>query len=155
MREVAILYKINHPNVLHCYAATFSLPNLCMVTDFFEKGSLYRVLHSEKYADELSLYVRLSLGFRIARGMEHLHAQPEKIIHRDLSSHNVLVGANWSLRIADFGLARTMSRTFLSTQHTAGTPSYMAPEVSGNDEHIFFSMTTFMLITFFFSFFCR
>lgn len=137
-REVAIMVRIDHPNVLHAHAASLALPHLCVVTDYMERGSLYRLLHAPggggAPAPTLTLGQRLGILYKVARGMEHLHSQVPKVIHRDLSSHNVLIGARWDVRIADFGLARDMRATHMSTVHTAGTPSFMAPEVLRGEE---------------------
>ena len=88
------------------------------------------------------------MALQAAQGMCYLHAQELGIIHRDLKSHNLLVGDSFEVKVADFGLtvvrnkvADTLSS---STQKGAqeqeeeekgafygirGTPQWMAPEV--------------------------
>jgi len=68
----------------------------------------------------------------IVEGMNYLHTRPEPIYHFDLKSANILLNSNYSVRIADFGLARILDyKSFLSGANTyiGGTPLYMAPEI--------------------------
>jgi serine/threonine-protein kinase len=64
----------------------------------------------------------------VARAVEHLHQQG--IIHRDLKPSNILVDAEGSPYVTDFGLAKVFSggSDMTATGVIAGTPSYMAPE---------------------------
>ena len=69
--------------------------------------------------------VRMSL--EIAAGMEYLHAQ--RIIHRDLKSLNVLLDDNFTIKICDFGLSKTMDSIKSSTSsQTVGSAPWSAPE---------------------------
>lgn len=71
-----------------------------------------------------------------SRGMQYLHScnyflmeklmRTGNIIHRDLKPQNLLVDADWTIKIADFGLARTK---ILTTMTKVGTPRWVAPEV--------------------------
>lgn len=97
-------------------------PNLCFVMEKCD-SSLFTLMHYGGGADSLSTHERVRMAADIAAGMAHLHSRTPPIIHRDLKSHNVLVAADRTLKLCDFGLVRTRT-----TQ--AGTPSYMAPEAS-------------------------
>ena len=69
----------------------------------------------------------LRIGARLAMALGHAHAQG--VIHRDLKPANVLV--NWaddSVKLADFGIARSGGTVDTNTGIVPGTPSYMAPE---------------------------
>jgi hypothetical protein len=68
---------------------------------------------------------------QVAAGMRYLHSQ--NVVHRDLKSPNVLLDSGLRLKLADFGLSRVRTATFLRTAH-AGTISHMAPECFAADE---------------------
>ncbi len=62
-----------------------------------------------------------------AEGLAHAHEQG--VIHRDIKPHNLLLGQDHRLKIADFGLAHLVeSPHFTVTGEVLGTPSYLAPE---------------------------
>lgn len=128
IREVNFLHNADHPNILPAYGACYMLPNLCFISRLMEKGSLYRVLHNPDEAAHLHLARRVEIALQLARGVAYLHTSEPPIVHRDLKSVNVLCGLNYSVRIADFGLARTLLRDHLDTTHQGGTPAWMAPE---------------------------
>ena len=68
----------------------------------------------------------------MALGLYYLHSQTPPIIHRDLSSNNVLLASNMTAKISDLGVARILNLTPLQVSRmtqTPGTPAYMPPEV--------------------------
>jgi serine/threonine-protein kinase len=66
----------------------------------------------------------------VARAVAYLHAQPAPVIHLDLKPGNVLLDADGTPHVADFGLARLLQTADgrRVTQQPGGTPEYMAPE---------------------------
>lgn len=69
-------------------------------------------------------------ALQIATGMNYLHTEaPICIIHRDLKPSNVLVFADNTLKISDFGLSRICEQTVTDRMSAVGTFEYMAPEV--------------------------
>jgi len=62
--------------------------------------------------------------------MAYLHSI--KIIHRDLKSHNLLVDKNWVVKVADFGLSRSVDDFNNKIMTACGTPCWTAPEVIRN-----------------------
>ncbi len=126
-REVEIVRRIAHPNVLRIHDVVESDGRLFLVMDFHPGGDL---------ADRLARRQRLHAGEIVhlatqlcgALGAAH-HAG---VVHRDVKPSNVLVGDGTQLdvRLCDFGLARTVEGAGLTVANAVlGTPEYMAPEV--------------------------
>jgi serine/threonine protein kinase len=76
--------------------------------------------------------ISYSILHDVALGLHYLHSQTPPIIHRDLSSNNVLLTPNMTAKISDLGVARILNLTPLQVSRmtqTPGTPAYMPPEV--------------------------
>jgi serine/threonine protein kinase len=130
-REVAIMRRLRHPNVVLFMGAVTVPPNLSIVTEFCPRGSLYRLLHRPNR--ELDERRRVRMALDVVKGMNYLHRSSPPIVHRDLKSPNLLVDKNWTVKVCDFGLSRLKHNTFLTSKSSAGTPEWMAPEVLRNE----------------------
>eukprot|EP00249_Psilotum_nudum_P015269 c25234_g1_i1 orf=473-2905(-) len=130
-KEVAIMKRLRHPNVVLFMGAVTSPVHLSIVTDFLPRGSLFRLLH--RSSQGLDWRRRVSMALDIARGMNYLHHCNPRIVHRDLKSSNVLVDKNWTAKVADFGLSRLQHSTFLTAKSGRGTPQWMSPEILRNE----------------------
>ncbi|XP_050143084.1 serine/threonine-protein kinase EDR1-like isoform X1 [Malus sylvestris] len=130
-REVRIMRRLRHPNVVLFMGAVTRPPNLSIITEFLPRGSLYRIIHRPHC--QIDEKRRIKMALDVARGMNCLHASTPTIVHRDLKSPNLLVDKNWNVKVGDFGLSRLKHNTFLSSKSTAGTPEWMSPEVLRNE----------------------
>ena len=117
-----------------------SLFHLCsypaaIVTEYCARGSLHAVLQAAsadpRKAAELTWSRRISMAADCCRGMLYLHSRRPPIIHRDLKSANLLVTANWKLKVSDFNLSKIMEDTTRSTSLQAMNPRWLSPEVLG------------------------
>ncbi len=124
-QEIELLGNLHHPNILRILCASTVAPNLCFVCEFMARGSLFDVIR--KSPGLLTWDRRMTILLQMCEGLAYLHA--ERVVHRDLKSMNILVAEDWSVRVADFGISRLQHTTFLTTQHIAGSPAWMAPEV--------------------------
>ncbi|OVA04645.1 Protein kinase domain [Macleaya cordata] len=129
LREVAIMKRLRHPNIVLFMGAVTRPPNLSIVTEYLSRGSLYRLLHKSGAREVLDEKRRLSMAYDVAKGMNYLHRHNPPIVHRDLKSPNLLVDKKYTVKVCDFGLSRFKANTFLSSKSVAGTPEWMAPEV--------------------------
>ncbi|GFQ00099.1 serine/threonine-protein kinase ctr1 [Phtheirospermum japonicum] len=143
LREVAIMKRLRHPNIVLFMGAVTEPPNLSIVTEYLSRGSLYRLLHKPGAKEALDERRRLSMAYDVAKGMNYLHKRKPPIVHRDLKSPNLLVDRKYTVKVSevpifsirlhlavcDFGLSRLKANTFLSSKSAAGTPEWMAPEV--------------------------
>ncbi|XP_057544245.1 serine/threonine/tyrosine-protein kinase HT1 [Amaranthus tricolor] len=124
-REVTLLSRLHHPNVIKFMAACRQPPVFCIVTEYLSEGSLRAYLHKLEH-ETLPLEKLISMALEIARGMEYVHA--EGIIHRDLKPENILIDQDFHMKIADFGIAceEVHCDPFADDP---GTYRWMAPEM--------------------------
>ncbi|KAK3160106.1 hypothetical protein QOZ80_1BG0055250 [Eleusine coracana subsp. coracana] len=129
--EVALLLRLRHPNIISFVAACKKPPVFCIITEFMAGGSLRKYLHQqEPHSVPIELVLKLALD--IARGMSYLHSQG--ILHRDLKSENILLGADMSVKVADFGISCLESQCGSGKGFT-GTYRWMAPEMIKEKHH--------------------
>ena len=128
-QECQFLSKINHPNIVK-YLGTYRDPetNAPVLLMELMDESLTHFLESS--SEVIPYHIQVNLSQDIAQALAFLHAKG--IIHRDLSSNNVLLTAGGSqAKISDFGMlkfmdASTVSQVSMTT--CPGTASYMPPE---------------------------
>ncbi|XP_065186745.1 ankyrin-3-like [Sycon ciliatum] len=124
-KEVRLLSRLKHPNVLRFIGYVTEPGFYAIVTDLLERGSLYEILHNRSI--DLGWTKRLKMMLDAALGMEYLHSC--RMLHRDLKSMNLLVSADWVVKVADFGLTKVRMHTQTMASSLKGTPAYMAPEL--------------------------
>ena len=126
-QECAFLESIRHPNIIQYLAMTMDpdsrLPILVM--ELLDE-SLTKMLERSQHS--LAYYVQVDICHDIALAVAYLHSN--NIIHRDLSSNNVLIIAGKRAKVTDFGMSTLARATPLMTPLTMcpGTPVYMSPE---------------------------
>eukprot|EP00261_Vitis_vinifera_P040066 XP_019081309.1 PREDICTED: probable serine/threonine-protein kinase DDB_G0267686 isoform X2 [Vitis vinifera] len=118
-KEIDIMRRLRHPNVLLFMGAVYSQERLAIVTELLPRGSLFRVLHKSNQV--LDIRRRLRMALDVARGMNYLHHRNPPIVHRDLKSSNLLVDKNWNVKVGDFGLSKLKHTTFLTAKSGRGT----------------------------------
>ena len=128
--ECRLLSRVRHPNIVQFLGVYFQqglrAPILVMELLFTNLTSCI-----EQYGI-LSKEIGYSILHNVALGLHYLHNQTPLIIHRDLSSNNVLLTPNMTAKISDLGVARILNLTPLQVSRmtqTPGTPAYMPPEV--------------------------
>jgi tRNA A-37 threonylcarbamoyl transferase component Bud32 len=124
-QEVMMLATLKHPNIVRFIGACRKTMVWCIVTEYAKGGSVRQFLNKRQNRSvPLKLAVKQALD--VARGMEYVHGLG--LIHRDLKSDNLLISADKSIKIADFGVARIEVQTEGMTPET-GTYRWMAPEM--------------------------
>lgn len=124
-REVTLLSRLHHRNVIKLVAAVKKPPVYCIITEYLPQGSLRAYLHKlEKKS--LPLQKQIAIALDIARGMEYIHSQG--VIHRDLKPENILIDQDFCLKIADFGIACEEAHCDTLAEDP-GTFRWMAPEM--------------------------
>ena len=126
--ECAFLSRINHPNIVQ-YLGTYRDPDTNAPVLLMElmDDSLTHFLESSPR--DIPYHIQVNLSYDIAQALAFLHSNV--IIHRDLSSNNVLLIAGTRAKVTDFGMSnfRDINVNRLATMTTCpGTPAFMSPE---------------------------
>ena len=135
--ECRLLSQVRHPNIVQFIGVHFQegVPAPILVMEFLHTNLTSCI---EQYGI-LPKEISYSILYDVALGLCYLHRQTPPIIHRDLSSNNVLLTADMTAKISDLGVARILNLTPLQVSRmtqTPGTPAYMPPEVMiANNKH--------------------
>ncbi len=123
IQEFALLSQIVHPNVATIFGHGFTDTHAYIAMEFFPGGDLRAAIKRGIPLDKALDYLKqttLSLGAIHQIG----------IVHRDLKPDNLMLRADGSLGLADFGIAKQLSTMITKTRHgeVFGTPYYLSPE---------------------------
>ena len=126
-REARVMARLRHPNIVAVHDFQRTEDGAAIVMEFVEGGSLREKL--QQHPNGLPVAEALRILRQIAAGLEAAHASG--VIHRDMKPENVLMDADGTARVTDFGLALPLheASTRLTLAGTVmGTVDYMAPE---------------------------
>ncbi|XP_058188126.1 probable leucine-rich repeat receptor-like protein kinase At1g35710 isoform X2 [Rhododendron vialii] len=126
--EVQILTNVRHKSIVKLYG--FCLHNKCMflVYEYMEKGSLFCALRFDVEAFEIGWIRRVKIVEAMAHALSYLHHDcTPPIVHRDISSNNILMNSQLEAFVADFGTARLLNPNSSNQIIFAGTYGYIAP----------------------------
>ncbi len=127
--EAEAMAAVDHPNVVRVYDSGRAGDRPFLAMEFLDGGSLADRL---KAGGMLAPLVAADVVAKIARGVQAAH--DAGVIHRDLKPGNVLLTADGTPKVTDFGLAKRGGASDLTrTQAVMGTPTYMSPEQARGD----------------------
>jgi len=125
MKEIDILKKCSHENIVKFFGSIKNGSDLWILMDFCAYGSLADVMKIiQRPFNEEEL---LSLVVPVIKGLAYLHSF--NIIHRDFKSANILLTESMEPRIADFGVSAQIGDLVTKAKTSIGTPYFMSPEV--------------------------
>ncbi|CAN0236762.1 unnamed protein product [Ectocarpus sp. 12 AP-2014] len=133
MREVDIMRRLRHPNIIHLVEALDTPEQLVLILEYAPGVELFDAILSKTSFSESEAR---PVFVQVARALQYMHSK--SIVHRDVKPENVMIvdrtapdGLYPEAKLLDFGLSKaidadtggSVARTFV------GTPSYLAPEV--------------------------
>ncbi|KAL3634697.1 CBL-interacting serine/threonine-protein kinase 1 [Castilleja foliolosa] len=128
-REIGTLKLLKHPNVVRLYEVLASKTKIYMVLEYVNGGELFdRISSKGKYPEAQGK----KLFQHLVDGVSYCHNKG--VFHRDLKPENVLIDANGTIKITDFGLS-ALPQHFRDDgllHTTCGSPNYVAPEILSN-----------------------
>jgi len=125
-RELAIMRRLKHPNILLMQEAFDSEKYVDLVVEFVDGGELFDAVVARGGLAEVDC---ARIVAQILSALDYMHCQDPPVAHRDLKAENVLVSADLQMiKIADFGLSNVMESS-ARLRTSCGTPDYVAPEV--------------------------
>uniref|UniRef100_A0A5B7A099 non-specific serine/threonine protein kinase n=1 Tax=Davidia involucrata TaxID=16924 RepID=A0A5B7A099_DAVIN len=137
--ELAFLSRLHHKHLVRLVGYCEERDERLLVYEYMKNGALYDHLHDKNNVEKSSSVLnswkmRIKISLDAARGIEYLHSYAvPPIIHRDIKSSNILLDANWTARVSDFGLSLMgpeSDRDYRPTK-AAGTVGYIDPEYYG------------------------
>ncbi|KFZ46818.1 Serine/threonine-protein kinase Nek5, partial [Antrostomus carolinensis] len=129
-KEVILLAKMKHANIVTFYTSLQEKNKLYIVMEYCDGGDLMKrinVQHGVLFDEDqiLSWFVQISLG------LKHIH--DKKILHRDVKAQNIFLSNNGKVaKLGDFGIARQLNSTMELAHTCVGTPYYLSPEICEN-----------------------
>ncbi|CAL8133888.1 unnamed protein product [Prunus armeniaca] len=131
LNEVRALSEIRHRNIVKFYGFCANKRHSFLVYEYLERGSLAAMLSKDEEAKEFGWSKRVNIVNGLAHALSYMHhdcLQP--IVHRDISSKNVLLDSEYEACISDFGIAKFLNPDSTNWTAAAGTYGYMAPELA-------------------------
>nr|GEU62057.1 MDIS1-interacting receptor like kinase 2-like [Tanacetum cinerariifolium] len=129
--EIRALTEVSHQNIVKLYGYCSHIRHSFLVYEFLEGGSIKMVLNEKEQAVVFDWKKRVMAVEGIAKALSYMHHDCSlPIIHRDLSSNNVLLDSDWVPHVSDFGTARLLKPDSSNWTSFAGTFGYVAPELA-------------------------
>ena len=123
MQEYELISKVRHPNVVRIFDLGIADDHAYLAMEYFSRGDLRSLIASGLDGSEALSYLA-----QMAAALEVVHAVG--VLHRDLKPGNIMLRADGSVALIDFGLAKhvQVDAEITATGEIFGTPYYMSPE---------------------------
>ena len=133
-REIRLAARLQHPHILTVLDSGEAGGHLWFTMPFVEGESLRSRLSRDR---QLALEDVLRIGTEAARALDYAHTHG--VVHRDIKPENILLTADGTTLVADFGIARALGGDdpqLTETGMSVGTPTYMSPEQAAGERTV-------------------
>jgi serine/threonine-protein kinase len=139
--EARLAARIRHPNVVPTLDVVATQGELFLVMDYVQGESLSRLIRASRERQQripvryvATIITGALHGLHAAHEAKNERGEPLRIVHRDISPQNVLVGSDGVSRVLDFGVAKAAGRMQTTREgQLKGKLAYMAPEQIGGE----------------------
>ena len=123
--EIRLARRISHRGVVRTYDLGASDGVYFLTMEYVSGTTLFELLERDRKLPPAAVF---PIGKQLARALGVAHEQG--VVHRDIKPHNIMLMADGTLKVMDFGIARLAVRSTGLTKAgmAVGTPGYMAPE---------------------------
>nr|XP_023903652.1 MDIS1-interacting receptor like kinase 2-like [Quercus suber] len=129
--EIRALTEIRHRNIVKFHGFCSHSQHSFLIYEYLEKGSLDKILMNDGEAKELDWNKRVNIIKGVAHALFYMHHDClPPIVHRDISSKNILLDSQYEAHVSDFGIAKLLNSDSSSWTSLAGTYGYIAPELA-------------------------
>ncbi|CAN6228085.1 unnamed protein product [Urochloa humidicola] len=129
-QEMLILSQINHKNIVKLVGCCLEVEVPMLVYEFIPNGTLFELIHGKNKALQISFSTLLRIVHEASDGLNFLHSYASPpIIHGDVKTANILLDANYTAKVSDFGasvLAPSDEDQYVTM--VQGTCGYLDPE---------------------------
>ncbi|KAL6198786.1 hypothetical protein ACLB2K_028575 [Fragaria x ananassa] len=123
--------EIRHRNIVKLRGFCSHSHHSFLVYEYLEKGSLAAILSKEYEAEKLEWSTRVRIVKGVAHALSYMHHDfSPPIVHRDVSSNNILLDYEYEPVVSDFGTAKLLNPDSSNWTAPAGTYGYIAPELA-------------------------
>ncbi|KAM0866045.1 hypothetical protein ACQ4PT_042914 [Festuca glaucescens] len=130
-REIEALLQIRHRNIVKLFGYCSSRKGRFLIYKYIERGNLVETLRSNERAIELDWNRRIQLVLDVVHALAYMHHDcSSPIVHRDITSKNILHDVEFRACISDFGTAKILNVNSRNITQIAGTKGYIAPELA-------------------------
>lgn len=130
-KEITALTMIKHRNIVKLLGFCTSGQHSFLVYNYVERGSLATILNIEEEAKSLNWLKRVNIIKGISHALAYMHHDCwPPIVHRDISSNNILLDSQYEACVSDFGTAKLLKVDSSNQSTVVGTYGYIPPELA-------------------------
>jgi hypothetical protein len=135
VREGRIAARLRHPHAVTVHDVVEHDGKPCLVMEYVPSRTLAEMIDERGPLPEALV---VGVGWQVASALAAAHAAG--IVHRDVTTFNILVAEDGTAKVADFGIARAIGEgTVTEARVVVGTPAFLSPEVASGHGAVFAS----------------